>query len=112
MVKKMFTKNIKQKIFFGYLCIFIGLFFGIMFTSLDYSASLASVALGFSVGSFIILMGIIEDIYSEKKYKKVNLACKHDWGNSCYCKNCLSVDNCPVIWGYEKWNVQNVVMKN
>ena len=99
MVKKMFTKNIKIKLFFGYLCIFIGLGFGIIYqiTNLYSVYSLTSIALGFSVGSFIILMGIIEDIYSEKKYKKVNLACKHDWGNSCYCKICLSVDDCPVI---------------
>jgi len=68
MVKKMLTKNIKQKLFFGFLCIFIGLGFGIFyqFNSLDSVYSLASVALGFSTGSFIILMGVIEDYYGEK----------------------------------------------
>ena len=69
MVKKMFTKNIKQKLIIGFLCIFIGLGFGIFyqFIKLDSVYSLASTALGFSVGNFIILMGIVEDFYGEKK---------------------------------------------
>ena len=27
---------------------------------------------------------------------KIKIACKHDWGNTNFCKNCLSVNNCPV----------------
>ena len=53
---------------------------------------------------------ILESILEESKYReknkkieKIKLACKPDWGNSGYCGNCLSVDNCPVKWGYRKW---------
>ena len=64
----MFTKNIKQKLFFGFICIFIGLMFSFtyQFIALNSAYSLASIALGFSTGSFIILMVIIEDFYGEK----------------------------------------------
>lgn len=31
-----------------------------------------------------------------EKMEKKKLACKPDWGNSGYCGNCLSVNNCPV----------------
>ena len=68
----MFTKNIKQKLIIGFLCIFMGLGFSIFyqFIKIDSVYGLASIALGFSVGNFIILMGIIEDFYGEKKWKK------------------------------------------
>ena len=36
----------------------------------------------------------LEDI---KQKQKRELACKNDWGNSCYCKICLSVNDCPVM---------------
>ena len=74
MVKKMFTKNIKEKLFFGFLCIFIGLFFSFVYIFIDlgFIYILASVTLGFSVGSFIILIGIIEDVYGEKNENKKN----------------------------------------
>ena len=28
--------------------------------------------------------------------KNIKLACKHDWGNTSFCKICLSVNNCLV----------------
>ena len=27
---------------------------------------------------------------------KMKLACKHDWGNTNFCKICLSINDCPV----------------
>ena len=27
---------------------------------------------------------------------KIKIACKHDWGNTDFCKNCLSINDCPV----------------
>lgn len=29
-------------------------------------------------------------------FEAIKLACKHDWGNTSFCVNCLSVNNCPV----------------
>ena len=72
MVKEMLTKNIKQKLFFGFLCIFMGLGFALYYEFIDLESvyGLGSIALGFSVGSFVILMGIIEDIYFGDKNGK------------------------------------------
>jgi len=64
------SKNIKQKLFLGFLCIFIGLFFGLLYDFilyLDTIWGIGAITLGFSSGNFIIIMGIIEDIYGSKR---------------------------------------------
>ena len=43
------------------------------------------------------LKGLIKINFPElEKLQKRELACKHDWGNTNFCKICLSVNNCPV----------------
>ena len=66
----MFTKNMKQKLFFGFICIFAGLFFSIFYEIIlhfDGVWGISAIALGFSTGDFIILMGIIEDFYGSER---------------------------------------------
>lgn len=63
------SRNMKVKLFFGFTCIFIGLFFSLFYQyvlNFDSLLSIIPICLGFSTGNFIIIMGIIEDVYGEK----------------------------------------------
>ena len=59
------SKNMKTKMFFGFLCMFIGLSFSLIYQlvlNLDSLLCIIPVCLGFSIGNFIIILGIIEEI--------------------------------------------------
>ena len=51
----------------------------------------------FTVEWLVVFIGLLFLWSGDKKIiQKRKLACKHDWGNTNFCKICLSINDCPV----------------
>ena len=70
MVNKMeMSKRLKTSLFFGFICIFMGLSFSLIYQYVLRlcDESIIPICLGFSSGNFIIIMGIIREIFHSDK---------------------------------------------
>ena len=63
------SKNMKTKMFFGFICMFTGLSFSVIYQlvlNLNSLLCIIPISLGFSLGTFIMVMGIIEEMETLK----------------------------------------------